>query len=100
MEKKKTPTIQLQIMKMISAIFCGLLFFPETEEKFPVENKDLQTYRCCCFCSKIETSEVGVSLSIIDKAVAPNTLVVRNGVVSAGIQMDQIDHVGECLEQS
>ena len=28
MEKKNTPTIQLQIMNTISAIFWGLLFFP------------------------------------------------------------------------
>ena len=28
MEKKKTPIIQLQVMNKISAMFCGLLFFP------------------------------------------------------------------------
>ena len=28
-EKKNTPTIQLQIMKAISAVFWGLLFFPK-----------------------------------------------------------------------
>ena len=66
----------------------------------PALNTELLTYWCCCFRSKIKASEVGVPFSIIDKTVATNPLVVRDGVVSAGIQMDEIDHVGEGLEQS
>ena len=60
----------------------------------------LLTNGCCCFSGEIETSEVCVPFSIIDKTVATNPLVVGDGVVSTGIQMDEIDHVGECLEQS
>ena len=100
MEKKKTPTIQLQIMKIISAIFWGLLFLPDKKRRGPALNTELLTYWRCCFRSKIKASEVGVPFSIIDKTVATNPLVVRDGVVSAGIQMDEIDHVGEGLEQS
>ena len=54
---------------------------------------------CCGFGSKVETSEVRISLSIIDKTVASYSLVVGNSKVGAGIQMNEVDHVDDGLHQ-
>ena len=101
MEKKKTPTIQLQIMNMISAMFCGLLFFPVVKKNVYQKLSSFElTNGSGCFGGKVEAPEVSVTDAVVDKAVAAHPLVVRDGKVSAGVEMYEVDHVGERLEQS
>ena len=57
------------------------------------------TYWSCSFCSKVKASEIGVSHSIINKAVAPKSFVIRNGKICTCIQVNQINHVDESLEK-
>ena len=57
------------------------------------------TYRCCCLGGKIEASKVGITYAIIDKAVAANALVVRDGKVGTGVEVDEEEHVEDGFEQ-
>ena len=102
-EKKNTPTIQLHIMKAISALFWGLLFFPEknlTVHQIILMRVFLHTYGCCCLCCKIEASKVGVTHAIIDKAVAAYAFVIGDSEVSAGVEVDEEEHVEDGFDQT
>ena len=57
------------------------------------------TYGCCSFCRKVEASKVGVTYAIIDKAVAADALIVGDGKIGAGIEVDEEEHVDDGLEQ-
>ena len=57
------------------------------------------TYWCCSFCRKIEASKVGVTYAIIDKAIAAYALIVGDGKIGAGIEVDEEKHVEDGFEQ-
>ena len=57
------------------------------------------TYWCCSFCRKVEASKVGVTNAIIDEAVAADALIVGDGKIGAGIEVDEEEHVEDGLKQ-
>ena len=52
-----------------------------------------------CLGGKVEASEVGIAGPIVHEAVAAEALVVGDGEVGAGVEVDQVDHIEDGLEE-
>ena len=52
-----------------------------------------------CLGRKVEASEVGIAGPIVHEAVAADSFVVGDGEVGAGVEVYEVDHVGEGLEE-
>ena len=57
------------------------------------------TYRSGRFGGKIEAADVGRTHAVKNKLVGAEALVGGDGVVGAGVQVDQVQHVGHRLHQ-
>ena len=57
------------------------------------------TYGCGRLGREVKASEVSVANSIVHEAVAAEALVVGDGVVGAGVEVDQVDHVEDGLQE-
>ena len=56
------------------------------------------TNGCRCFSGKVETSDVSVSVSIVDELVCLDALVGGDLVVGAGDDVDEVEHLDEGLQ--
>jgi hypothetical protein len=57
------------------------------------------TYRCGCLRREVEAANVGRAHAVEHELVRAEALVRRDGEIGAGVQVDQVQHVGHRLHQ-